>query len=29
VQEAYEKKACNSMLLKINQIGTISEAIDA
>ncbi|KAJ6003207.1 hypothetical protein N7451_005754 [Penicillium sp. IBT 35674x] len=29
VQEAYEKKACNSMLLKINQIGTISEAIEA
>lgn len=26
---AEEKKACNSMLLKINQIGTISEAIDA
>lgn len=29
VQEAHEKKACNSMLLKINQIGTISEAIEA
>lgn len=29
VQEAYEKKACNSMLLKINQIATISEAIEA
>ncbi|KAH8817392.1 Enolase, C-terminal TIM barrel domain-containing protein [Xylogone sp. PMI_703] len=26
---AQEKQACNSMLLKINQIGTISEAIDA
>ncbi|RFU28548.1 hypothetical protein B7463_g7794, partial [Scytalidium lignicola] len=26
---AEEKKALNSMLLKINQIGTISEAIDA
>lgn len=29
VQEAQEKKACNAMLLKINQIGTISEAIEA
>ena len=29
VQEAHEKKACNSMLLKINQIGTISEAIES
>lgn len=29
VQKAYEKKACNSMLLKVNQIGTISEAIEA
>ncbi|KAJ5825121.1 hypothetical protein N7447_007461 [Penicillium robsamsonii] len=29
VQEAKDKKACNSMLLKINEIGTISEAIEA
>ena len=29
VQEANDKRACNSMLLKINQIGTISEAIEA
>ncbi|KAJ5171420.1 uncharacterized protein N7500_004203 [Penicillium coprophilum] len=29
VQEAEDKKACNAMLLKINQIGTISEAIEA
>lgn len=29
VQEANAKRACNSMLLKINQIGTISEAIEA
>lgn len=29
VQEANDKKACNAMLLKINQIGTISEAIEA
>ncbi|RAH70388.1 enolase [Aspergillus aculeatinus CBS 121060] len=29
VQEAHEKKACNAMLLKVNQIGTISEAIEA
>lgn len=29
VQEANDKKACNSMLLKINQIGTIAEAIAA
>ncbi|KZF22001.1 enolase [Xylona heveae TC161] len=26
---AHEKKACNSMLLKINQIGTITEALEA
>lgn len=26
---AKEKKACNSILLKINQIGTISEALAA
>lgn len=29
VQEAQEKKACSAMLLKVNQIGTMSEAIDA
>jgi len=29
VREAYNKKACNSMLLKLNQIGTVSEAIEA
>lgn len=29
IKMAKEKRACNSLLLKINQIGTISEAIDA
>ena len=29
IQMAQERKACNSMLLKVNQIGTISEAIQA
>lgn len=29
VKTALEKKACNSMLLKVNQIGTVSEAIAA
>jgi len=29
VTQAIEKKSCNSLLLKINQIGTITEAIDA
>lgn len=29
INEANEKKACNSLLLKINQIGTISESIAA
>lgn len=29
VQEAVEKKACDGLLLKINQIGTITEAIAA
>lgn len=29
VKEAHEKKACNAMLLKVNQIGTVTEAIDA
>ena len=29
IKMALEKKACNALLLKINQIGTISEAIIA
>ncbi|PGH14948.1 phosphopyruvate hydratase [Polytolypa hystricis UAMH7299] len=29
VQEAHEKKACDAMLLKVNQIGTVTEAIAA
>ncbi len=29
IQTATEKKACNALLLKVNQIGTVSEAIDA
>ncbi|RNF24653.1 enolase, partial [Trypanosoma conorhini] len=29
IKTAIEKKACNSLLLKINQIGTITEAIEA
>lgn len=29
VQEAYEKKACDAMLLKLDQVGTVSEAIAA
>jgi enolase len=29
VKTAIEKKACNALLLKVNQIGSISEAIDA
>lgn len=29
INEAVDKKACNCLLLKINQIGTISESIDA
>ncbi len=29
IKEALEKKACNALLLKLNQIGTVSEAIDA
>lgn len=29
IHMALEKKACNSLLLKINQIGTITEAIEA
>ncbi|MFO7711054.1 MAG: phosphopyruvate hydratase [Candidatus Woesearchaeota archaeon] len=29
IKEAHEKKACNALLLKVNQIGSITEAIDA
>ena len=29
VQKAIEKKACNALLLKINQVGTITESIEA
>jgi enolase len=29
IKKAIETKACNALLLKINQIGTISEAIQA
>merc|ERR1719499_2764019 len=29
IKEASSKKACNALLLKVNQIGTLSEAIDA
>jgi len=29
VAEAIEKKACNALLLKVNQIGSISESIEA
>jgi len=29
MKEAYKKKACNGLILKINQIGTVSEAIEA
>lgn len=29
IQTALDKKACNSLLLKVNQIGSLSEAIDA
>jgi enolase len=29
IKEAHEKKACNAMILKINQIGTVSEALEA
>ena len=29
IKEAIEKKACNALLLKLNQIGTVSEAISA
>merc|ERR1711907_610281 len=29
VQDAIDKKACNALLLKVNQIGSVSEAIAA
>lgn len=29
IKEAQEKKACNAAIIKINQIGTVSEAIEA
>jgi len=29
VKEAIEKKACNALLLKVNQIGSVTEAIEA
>jgi enolase len=29
VRQAIEKKACNTLLLKVNQIGSVSEAIEA
>eukprot|EP00461_Guttulinopsis_vulgaris_P000249 UN00249 len=29
IQQALDKKACNALLLKLNQIGTLSESIDA
>lgn len=29
VQEAIKKNACNALLLKVNQIGTLTEALDA
>ena len=29
IEEAIEKKACNALLLKVNQIGTVTEAIEA
>ncbi|KAK4337388.1 hypothetical protein RND71_044133 [Anisodus tanguticus] len=29
IQTAVEKKACNSLLLKVNQIGSVTESIDA
>lgn len=29
IQKALEKKACNALLLKVNQIGSITEAIEA
>jgi len=29
VEKGIEEKACNSLLLKVNQIGTVSESIEA
>merc|ERR1719506_319303 len=29
VQKAIDSKACNALLLKVNQIGSVSEAIEA
>jgi enolase len=29
IKEAHEKKACTAMILKINQIGTVTEALEA
>ena len=29
IRIALEKKACNALLLKVNQIGTVTETIDA
>jgi enolase len=29
IKKAIEKKACNSLLLKVNQIGTVTEAVDS
>ena len=29
IEEAVGEQACNSLLLKVNQIGTVTEAIDA
>lgn len=29
IAEAVEKKSCNCLLLKVNQIGTVTESIDA
>lgn len=29
IEEAQGKKACNALLLKVNQIGTVTESIDA
>lgn len=29
IQTAIEKKACNALLLKVNQIGSVTESIEA
>lgn len=29
IQKAFEHKACNALLLKVNQIGTVTEAMEA